>query len=287
MGLKIYIDGKLVDEEDAKISVFDHCFLYGDGVFEGIRAYGGKVFRLEEHLDRLYDSARAIALTVPMSSDELARAIEETMRANDLTDAYIRLVVTRGVGDLGLDPRKCLDPSVVIITASIELYPDELYEKGLEVVTAATARIPPEALNPRIKSCNYLNNILAKIEGLNAGCVEAIMLNHLGYVAECTGDNIFCVKDGRVLTPPEEAGILKGITRDVVMDLARAEGLEVAERPLTRYDLYSADEVFLTGTAAEIIAVVKIDGRTIGSGKEGMVTRKLRKGFKELIAGGS
>jgi branched-chain amino acid aminotransferase len=283
MALKIYIDGKIVDESEAKVSVFDHGFLYGDGIFEGMRAYAGKVFKLGEHLERLYSSAKAIALEVPMSREELAAATEKTMQANQLRDAYIRLVVTRGVGDLGLDPRKCAKPNVIIITASVELYPEDLYENGLEIITGSTRRINPASLNPRIKSCNYLNNILAKIEGIRAGVLEVLMLNDQGNVAECTGDNVFRVAGGMVETPPADAGILEGVTRNAVMELARAEGLAVRERNLTLYDLYAAEEVFLTGTAAEIIAVTKIDGRVIGSGKPGPVTADLRAGFRKLV----
>ena len=265
------------------MSVFDHGYLYGDGVFEGMRAYAGRVFKLGEHLERLYNSAKAIALEIPMAREEFAAAIEKAMQANGLRDAYIRAVVSRGVGDLGLDPTKCPKPSVVIIAASITLYSNELYENGLEIITGSTRRTAPDALNPRVKSCNYLNNILAKIEGLRAGVMEVLMLNHLGYVAECTGDNVFRVAGGAVETPPPEAGILEGITRNVVMELARDSGLAVRERNLTLYDLYAADEVFLTGTAAEIIAVTKIDGRAIGSGKPGPVTADLRTRFRKLV----
>ncbi|MHC4249247.1 MAG: branched-chain-amino-acid transaminase [Planctomycetota bacterium] len=283
MALKIYIDGKIVDESEAKVSVFDHGFLYGDGIFEGMRAYAGKVFKLGEHLERLYRSAKAIALEVPMSREELAAATEKTMQANQLRDAYIRLVVSRGAGDLGLDPRKCPKPTVIIITASIELYPEDLYEKGLEIITGSTRRINPASLNPRVKSCNYLNNILAKIEGIRAGVMEVLMLNDQGRVAECTGDNVFRVAGGMIETPPPDAGILEGVTRNAVMELAREAGLAVRERDLTLYDLYCSEEVFLTGTAAEIIAVTKIDGRAIGSGKPGPVTADLRARFRKLV----
>jgi len=282
MGQKIFLSGALVDESEAKVSVFDHGYLYGDGVFEGIRSYGGKVFRFDDHLERLFASARAISLEIPMTAEELKKATYETMEANGVSDGYIRMVVSRGTGDLGLDPRKCTgNATVVIIAASIQLYPEELYRNGLEIVTGATVQSHPEALNPAIKSCNYLNNILAKIEGINAGVQEVLMLNHLGYVAECTGDNIFAVTDGAVMTPPPEAGILRGITRDVVMSICAAGGIECVERNLTRLDLYAADEVFLTGTAAEIIAVVKIDGRTIGGGKPGPVTNRLLEEFRK------
>jgi len=283
MGRKIYIDGKLVEESEAKVSVFDHGFLYGDGVFEGMRAYAGRVFKLGEHLERLYASGKAIALEIPMSREDLASAIEKTMQANSLRDAYIRLVVSRGAGDLGLDPRKCPKPSVIIIAASIELYPEDLYENGLDIITGSTRRISPSALNPRIKSCNYLNNILAKIEGIRAGVMEVLMLNDQGRVAECTGDNVFRVAGRTIETPPADAGILEGVTRDAVMELAREAGFAVRERGLTLYDLYTAEEVFLTGTAAEIIAVTKIDGRAIGGGKPGPVTGDLRSRFRKLV----
>lgn len=281
MSLKIHINGKLVDQADAKVSVYDHGFLYGDGVFEGIRSYGGRVFRLAEHLDRLWDSAKAIWLTIPYTKKEMAEAVEATLAANGIKDGYIRLVVTRGAGTLGLDPNKCGDPQVIIIADKISLYPDELYEHGLEIITVATARNHPAALSPRIKSLNYLNNILAKIEGLQAGCIEALMLNHKGEVAECTGDNIFLVRGGLLLTPPTDAGILEGITRDVVIELARESGMEVRQSPLTRHDVYIADECFLTGTAAEVVPVVKVDSRPIGDGRPGPITRNLMGLFKK------
>ncbi|WP_347243671.1 branched-chain-amino-acid transaminase [Thermogutta sp.] len=282
MSLKVYINGEYYDKEDAKISVYDHGLLYGDGVFEGIRSYGGKVFRLKEHLDRLWDSAKAIWLTIPMTKEEMARAIEETLRINGIEDGYIRVVVTRGVGTLGLDPNRCSNPQVIIITDHISLYPKELYEKGLEIVTVSTVRNHPAALSPRIKSLNYLNNILAKIEGLQAGCIEALMLNHKGEVAECTGDNIFLVRRGELFTPPREAGILEGITRAAVIELAQEAGLKVHEVPLTKHDVYIADECFLTGTAAEIVPVVKVDSRPIGDGKPGPITRDLMERFHRL-----
>lgn len=282
MPLQIYISGKLYNKEDAKISVYDHGLLYGDGVFEGMRSYGGKVFRLEEHLVRLWNSAQAIWLTIPISKEELAKAVIDTLRANGITDGYIRLVVTRGAGSLGLDPNKTSDPQVIIITDHIALYPAEFYEKGLEIVTAGTLRNHSAALNPRVKSLNYLNNILAKIEGLQAGCVEALMLNHKGEVAECTGDNIFLVSRGDVLTPPIDAGILEGITRDTVIELAKNAGLVVKQIPLTRHDVYIADECFLTGSAAEVIPVVKVDSRVIGTGQPGPITRDLTRRFREL-----
>jgi branched-chain amino acid aminotransferase len=280
--LKIFISGKLYDKEDAKISVYDHGLLYGDGVFEGIRSYAGKVFRMAAHLDRLWDSAKAIWLTIPMTKAEMAAAIESTLAANGIKDGYIRVLVTRGAGSLGLDPNRCSDPQVIVITDRISLYPEELYRKGLEIVTVSTARNHPAALNPRIKSLNYLNNILAKIEGLQAGCIEALMLNHKGEVAECTGDNIFLVRQGRLLTPPTEAGILEGITRDAVIELAVESGVTVRETPLTKHDVYIADECFLTGTAAEVIPVVKVDSRTIGDGVPGPITRDLIVRFHKL-----
>lgn len=282
MALQVYINGKLYDKDDAKISVYDHGLLYGDGVFEGLRSYNGKVFRLEAHLDRLWDSAKAIWLEIPISKQEMADAVKSTLKANGLENAYIRLIVTRGAGSLGLDPNRTSDPQVIIITDKITLYPDELYEKGLEIITVSTLRNHPAALSPRIKSLNYLNNILAKIEGLQAGCIEALMLNTKGEVAECTGDNIFLVRDGVLLTPPIEAGILEGITRDAVIELARESGIEVREIPLTKHDVYIADECFLTGTAAEVIPVVRVDSRTIGSGEPGPVTCDLRERFHKL-----
>jgi len=282
MSLKIYINGKYYDKEDAKISVYDHGLLYGDGVFEGMRSYGGKVFRLQQHLDRLWNSAKAIWLEIPISRPEMAQAVEETLRVNKIQDGYVRLVVTRGVGTLGLDPNKTSHPQIIIITDHIELYPQAFYDKGLEIITVSTMRNHPAALSPRIKSLNYLNNILAKIEGLQAGCVEALMLNHRGEVAECTGDNLFLVSRGDVLTPPIDAGILEGITRDAVIELARKAGLTVREIPLTKHDVYIADECFLTGSAAEIVPVVKVDSRPIGDGKPGPVTRDLEQRFHDL-----
>ncbi len=282
MALKVYINGKLHDKEDAKISVYDHGLLYGDGVFEGIRSYSGKVFRLQEHLERLWNSAKAIWLEIPMTKEEMAGAIYDTLSANGIEDGYIRVVVTRGAGTLGLDPNRCSQPQVIIIADLISLYPEDYYRNGLEIITVSTARNHPAALNPRIKSLNYLNNILAKIEGLQAGCIEALMLNHKGEVAECTGDNIFVVRNGRIATPPIDAGILEGITRDAVIGLARQSGIEVAEIPLTRHDVYIAHECFLTGTAAEVIPVVKVDSRTIGDGKPGPITRDLMERFHKL-----
>lgn len=282
MSLKVYISGKLYDKDDAKISVYDHGLLYGDGVFEGMRSYGGKVFCLIEHLDRLWNSAKALCLEIPMTKEAMARAVNETLQANKIEDGYIRLVVTRGAGTLGLDPNRCSNPQVIIITDYISLYPDEFYQNGLQIITASTIRNHPAALNPRIKSLNYLNNILAKIEGLQAGCIEALMLNHKGEVAECTGDNIFIVVKGDILTPPNDAGILEGITRRAVIELARAGGLTVRETALTKHDIYVADECFLTGSAAEVIPVVKVDSRKIGDGKPGPVTRELTRQFREL-----
>jgi branched-chain amino acid aminotransferase len=286
MGLKIYINGQIVPQEDAKISVFDHGLLYGDGVFEGIRAYNGKIFTLDEHLDRIYDSATAISLKIPITKAEMAEAIKQTMKANNLTDSYIRLVVTRGIGKLGLDPNKCATPQIIIIADTIELYSKALYEKGLDIVTVTTIRNHFSALDPKIKSLNYLNNILAKIESIQAGAGEALMLNKDGYVAECAGDNIFIFKDNILRTPPSSAGILVGITRNVVMKLATEMGVQVREELMTRYDLYIAEECFLTGTAAEIIPVVKIDGRIIGTGKPGKITLDLLKRYRDLTQNG-
>jgi len=282
MSLKIYISGKLYDKEDAKISVYDHGLLYGDGVFEGMRIYGGKVFRLPEHLERLWNSAKAIWLEIPMTPEALAQAVNETVQVNGIEDGYVRLVVTRGAGTLGLDPNKCSDPQVIIIADTITLYPREYYEKGLHIVTVSTIRNHPAALSPRIKSLNYLNNILAKIEGLQAGCVEALMLNQKGEVSECTGDNIFLVRKGELLTPSVEAGILEGITRSVVLELAREMKIPVRETPLTKHDVYIADECFLTGSAAEIVPVTKVDSRKIGDGLPGPITRRLLDRFHEV-----
>ncbi|MDD3363525.1 MAG: branched-chain-amino-acid transaminase [Syntrophomonas sp.] len=283
MGLKIYLDGKFVPEEDAKVSVFDHGFLYGDGVFEGIRAYHNSVFKMKEHVDRLYDSAQVINMKIPLTKEEMTEVILETCRQNELQDCYIRAVVSRGKGDLGLDPRKCSVPTIVCIASSISLYPDELYEKGMEVITVPTRRNGPEGVNPRIKSLNYLNNIMAKIEANMAGVPEAILLNQEGYVAECTGDNIFIVKNGIVKTPAIHIGLLDGVTRNEVIKLAKQMGIEVQETTFTRYDLFVADEVFLTGTAAELIPVTTIDSRVIGDGKPGPVFNRLLSGFRELV----
>lgn len=289
-GLIVYLNGDFVPVEEAKVSVFDHGLLYGDGVFEGIRSYNGRVFKLDEHLQRLYNSAKAIRLTIPMSREELKETILETLRRNNLRSAYIRVVVTRGVGDLGLDPDKCKSAFVFIITDKIVLYDDEFYKKGLSVITVPTRRNIPEALNPRIKSLNYLNNILAKIEAKNGNAIEAIMLDSDGHVVECTGDNIFIVKacpgdspwNSAVYTPPTYIGALEGITRNAVMDLARDMGLKVEEKIFNRYEVYTADECFLTGTAAEVIPVVKVDGRIIGDGTPGRITQELMSKFREL-----
>ena len=282
MSRQVYINGEMVSQDQATVSVLDHGLLYGDGVFEGLRSYGGKVFRLEAHVRRLYESAQAIWLSIPMSQDQMCRAIDETVAANEIKDGYVRAIVTRGVGTLGLDPNRCSNPQVIIIADAIALYPDELYEQGLEIITTSVIRNHPAALNPRIKSLNYLNNILAKIEGLQAGCIEALMLNHNGEVAECTGDNIFLVREGALLTPPMDAGILGGITRQAVIELAEAAGIEVLRATLTKHDVYIADECFLTGTAAEVIPVVKVDSRMIGAGKPGPVTLDLKQRFHEL-----
>ena len=279
---KVYISGKLYPKDEAKISVFDHGLLYGDGVFEGIRCYNGNVFRFSEHIDRLYDSARAISMEIKLTKDELKDAVVNTLKANNLKNSYIRLIVTRGVGKLGLNPFLCSESQIIIITDFIQLYSKELYEKGLDAIIVPTIRNHSAALNPNVKSLNYLNNIMAKIECINAGATEGIMLNKDGYVAEGTGDNIFIVKDNEIFTPPTNAGILIGITRNVVIELANEAGMTVKEEQLTRDDLYNADECFLTGTAAEIIPVVKIDGREIASGKPGKITLSLLKKYKEL-----
>ncbi len=280
--MKIFIDGKLCNERDAKISVFDHGLLYGDGVFEGIRIYNGRVFKLKEHIDRLFYSAKAILLEIPMSHATLMKATIDTCRANKLREGYIRLIVTRGVGNLGLNPRNCKKPSVIIIADKIQVYPKELYARGMDIVTVPTVRNLHSAVNPAIKSLNYLNNILAKIEANNAGVEEAVMLNAEGFVAECTADNLFIIKNGKLLTPPLSAGALYGITRGTVMDLAAESGMKVSEPNLTRYDLFNADECFLTGTGAEIMPVVKIDGRVIGSGKPGKLTKMLVEKYRAL-----
>jgi branched-chain amino acid aminotransferase len=279
MALKIWLGNKLVDEQDAKVSVFDHGVLYGDGVFEGIRVYNKRVFELEAHIDRLYNSAKGIRLDIPMSRETLIDSLHKTVEANGVVDGYIRLVITRGIGSLGLNPFTCETPLVFIIADNIQLYPEELYEKGMKIISATTVRNHPLAIPPQIKSMNYLNNILAKIEALDNDVPEAIMYNHEGYVAEATGDNVFTVRKGIVYTPPSEAGGLEGITRDVVIRIAKKEGIEVIEKNLTRFDLYISNELFLTGTAAEVIGIVEIDGRIIGDGRPGPVTKQLREKF--------
>jgi len=281
--MKIFLDGKFVDEADAKVSVFDHGLLYGDGVFEGIRLYGGNVFRLEEHLERLEYSAKAILLTMPMTRAELAAATCETCRQNNLKDAYIRLVVTRGVGDLGLAPWNCSKPTTFIIASKISLYPQEHYDNGLAIVTVPTRRINPAALPPTIKSLNYLNNILGKIEARQFGALEAIMLNDQGYIAECTADNIFTVHKGTIYTPSASQGALKGVTRGTIIDIARSLNIPLHETPMTRYDVWCADECFLTGTGAEVIPVSKLDGREIGSGKPGPITQRVLAEFRRRV----
>jgi branched-chain amino acid aminotransferase len=277
--MQIYLNGRIVPEKEAVVSVFDHGLLYGDGVFEGIRAYHGKVFRLEQHVERLYRSAAVIALSIPLSQAEMCRAVVDTCKANNITDGYVRLVVTRGVGGLGLNPYLCKEPQIIIIAGAIQLYPKELYEKGMDVVTVGTVRNHVEAINPRIKSLNYLNNVLAKIEAINAGVMECIMLNPQGFVAEASGDNVFAIRGKTLVTPPVWCGALEGITREVVMQLAPSVGLTVKEDVLTRYDLFTADEMFLTGTAAEIISVTKVDRRVIGGGAPGPYTKALLEAF--------
>ena len=282
--MKIYLDGQFYDKENAKISVFDHGLLYGDGVFEGIRFYQGRVFRLTEHIDRLFDSAKAICLTVPLDKPAMTEAVLETIRQNALQDGYVRLVVTRGGGDLGLNPALCPKATVFIIASKITLYPEEMYRTGLVVTTCATRRIPHGALSPMVKSLNYLNNVLAKIEAQQSGAGEGLMLNEQGYVAECTGDNVFIVKNGALFTPPISSGALAGITRGVVFELAAEFGIPISEPNMTRYDIYTADECFLTGTAAEIIPAVKLDTRPIGTGRPGPITAKLIERFHQLTA---
>jgi branched-chain amino acid aminotransferase len=284
MDTQVYVNGAWVPKSKASVSVFDHGFLYGDGVFEGIRSYNGRVFRLREHIDRLYESAHTLVLAIPHTKNELERLVLKTLERNRLRGAYIRVIVSRGTGDLGLDPRKCPKPTVIIITDKIQLYPESLYRRGLEILTVPTSRNLPEAVNPQIKSLNYLNNILAKIEATSAGYEEALMLSAQGYVAECTGENVFVVRKKTLLTPPPYVGILKGITRAAVMELGRAAGFAVREEVLTRHDLYNAEEVFLTGTAAEIVPIVKIDNRAIGAGRPGAVTARLLRDFRALTA---
>lgn len=282
--MKVYINGEFFGKEDAKVSVFDHGFLYGDGIFEGIRLYEGNVFRLDEHLERLEYSAKAILLEMPWSREEIAEAVCETCRQNELTNGYIRLIVTRGVGYLGLSPKNCNEPQLIIIADKIQLYSTEFYEKGLKVITSSTRRMNPAALPPMVKSLNYLNNILAKIDAVNLGFQEAIMLNDQGYVAEATGDNIFIAHKGRLLTPPSVSGALVGITRQVVMDIAAELGIEVLERDLTRYDLWISEELFMTGTAAEVIPVTEVDFRKIGDGKPGEITGKILEAFRKRVS---
>lgn len=283
MSKYVYINGEFFLKEEAKVSVFDRGFLYGDGVFEGIRAYNGRVFRLDEHIDRLYNGIRGIMLDLTLSKDEMKEVVLETLRKNKLKDAYIRLIVSRGVGDLGLDPNKCLKPSVICIADEVSMYPKEVYENGMEIIIASARRNPPEGVNPQMKSLNYLNNIMAKMEANFAGVPEALMLNYQDYVAECTGDNFFIVKNGVLMTPPAYIGILVGVTRNAVMELAEKLGIKAEEKVFTRYEVFTADECFLTGTAAEAAPVVKVDGRLIGDGKPGPVTKKLIKAFRELI----
>ena len=279
--MQVYISGKFFDKESAKISVFDHGFLFGDGVFEGMRSYNGKVFRLREHMLRLWNSAKSLMIEIPINIEEMESATYETLKVNNISDGYIRLIVTRGIGTLGLDTHLCEDPQIVIIADHLALYPNEFYEKGLDIVTASTVRTNPSMVSPQIKSLNYLNNILAKIEGRQSGCVEALMLNTKGEVAECTGDNIFIITRGVLHTPSTEAGILEGITRQTVLDIAAEMGIPIKEAPMTRHDIFVADECFLTGSAAELIPVVKLDGRIIGDGKPGTMTMKLLDRFHE------
>lgn len=279
----IYLNGEFVKKEDAKVSVYDHGFLYGDGVFEGIRSYNGNVFRLEEHLERLYDSAKSIMLEIPYTFEEMTSLVVETLRQNQLKDAYIRLIVSRGVGNLGIDPQTCSKPSVIVIAEALSLFPKVLYEKGIEIVSVATRRNRSDVLSPKVKSLNYMNNILVKIEANLAGVSEALMLNDQGYVAEGSADNIFIVRKNKLLTPPGYVGALEGITRNAIMEVAAEKGYDMQEGVFTRHDVYVADEVFLTGTAAEVIAVVKVDGRVIGEGTPGPVTNDLLCSFRELV----
>jgi len=281
--MSIYIDGSFYEKGEAKISVYDHGLLYGDGVFEGIRVYGGTAFMLREHLERLYRSAKSIVLDIPMSMEEMAEAVNETVRRSDRREGYIRLVVTRGVGSLGLNPAQCPRPTVIIIVDDIQLYPAEYYEKGIGVITSSLRRVAVDCLDPRIKSLNYLNNIMARAEAQRAGCLEAVILNREGFVAECSGDNVFIVRGGRLATPSASCGALDGITKRIVIQVAGALGIENREEMLTQYDLYTADESFLTGTGAEIMPVVSIDGRKIGQGSPGEVTRRLIEGFRRFI----
>ncbi len=281
--MKIYIDGKYYDRAAARISIFDHGLLYGDGVFEGLRIYGGRVFKLKEHIERLYMSAKAIFLDVPMTADEMGNAVSEAVKVNEKENGYIRLIITRGEGMLGIDPASCARPSVIIIVGDIQMYPGEYYEKGVAIITSSSRRMPSDCLDPRIKSLNYLNNIMAKLEARQAGCLEAVMLNREGFVAECTGDNIFIVKNNELLTPAPYNGALDGITMQTVLELSESIGVKTHQTTMTRYDLYNADECFMTGTGAEIIPVTGIDGRVIGEGKPGNVTRRLVKGFGKIV----
>jgi branched-chain amino acid aminotransferase len=281
--MKVYIDGKYFGREEARISVFDHGLLYGDGIFEGIRVYRGRIFKLREHIERLFDSAKSILLDIPHTREEMAAITESAVRENGTVDGYVRLIVTRGVGDLGINPYLCGKASVIVIVGEIELYPREHYEKGIPIVTAPSRRLGPDVFDPRVKSLNYLNNVLAKIEARQAGCLEAVLLNSQGFVSECTADNVFLVKKGTLFTPSPVHSILDGITRRTVMELAAGVGVPFAETALTRYDLYTADECFLTGTGAEIMPITTVDGRSIGSGLPGTVTRKLRETFAEYV----
>ncbi|MBU4319347.1 MAG: branched-chain-amino-acid transaminase [Proteobacteria bacterium] len=281
--MKIYIDGEYFDKDEARISVYDHGLLYGDGVFEGIRLYNGRVFKLEAHLERLWNSAKAILLAIPLSLEQMSEAVLKTIEKSGLKDGYIRLIVTRGKGDLGINPMTCPKPTVIIIVDKISLYPEENYQKGIKIITASTRRISADALDPKIKSLNYLNNVLAKLEAIHAGCLEAIMLNHEGHVAECTGDNIFHIKNGILYTPDPSCGALQGITRQAVLEAAEKIGMKSKVTRITPYDLYTADECFLTGTAAEIMPVVSIDGRSIGNGQPGGITTDIQEAFLKLI----
>jgi branched-chain amino acid aminotransferase len=279
----VYVNGEYFEKEDAKISVFDHGFLYGDGVFEGIRAYNGKVFLLKEHIDRFYDSAKVIMLDLELTKEEMIESILETMRKNNLTEGYLRVVASRGKGDLGLDPANCEKATIVIIVDKLKIYPQDFYDKGMSTIISSTRKNNPDSLSPRIKSLNYLNNIFAKIEAKQAGVIEAIMLNKEGYVCECTGDNIFIISNGEIKTPPTSLGALQGITRDFVLRLSKKLNLKISEVPFTQYELYTADECFLTGTAAEVIPVIKIDSRVIGNGKPGEITKLIIKEFREAV----
>lgn len=281
--MDIYIDGEYFDKKNAKISVFDHGLLYGDGIFEGIRFYEGRVFKLKEHIQRLFISAKAILLEIEMTQDEMEEAVCETIRKNGLTDGYVRLLVTRGVGTLGLSPFACDKSTVIIIADSISLYPDEKYKEGLKLITCSTRRTAPAALSPSVKSLNYLNNVMAKVEAIFADAEEGLMLNEQGFVAECTGDNIFVVRDGKIKTPPSSAGALPGITREVIFQISENLGVGIKESQMTRYDIYAADECFLTGTAAEVIAAVSLDRRLIGNGKPGPITEKFIESFRNIV----